>query len=265
MSGSDPIERELNVPIPGEILPPDRWARTAIKKLPVEGPLDWPSIFGRQAPLIIDLGCGNGRFLLASALRRPDMDHLGIDVLPMVIRYATRRANQRGLWNVRLAVCGGQEFLDRYAVPGTIAEIHVYHPQPYGDAQKIGRRLVTPAFLVAVHRALVPGGSLVIQTDNPGYWRYITAVAPRLFEFHEQKGPWPDAPEGRTRREIMARSMGLPIFRGWGHPRGELDGGALAQLAQELPAPEFDAALVERPRTRRGARRVSRGKRRRNP
>jgi hypothetical protein len=60
-------------------------------------------LFGRHAPLIVDLGCGNGRFLLASALARPECDHIGIDILPMVLRYATRRGNQRGLSNLRFA------------------------------------------------------------------------------------------------------------------------------------------------------------------
>jgi tRNA (guanine-N7-)-methyltransferase len=245
------VEYELGVPIPGVILPPDEWARTAIKRLPAAGPLDWEAIFGRRAPIVLDLGCGNGRFVLASALARPGIDHLGLDILPVVIRYATRRANQRGLANVRFAVCGGWDFLDQYVAPGTIAEIHVYHPQPYGEAQKIGRRLVTPDFLALVHRSLVPGGLFVVQTDNPAYWRYLAAVIPRFFDFREQKGPWPDAPQGRTRREIMARRMGLPVFRGWGHPRPELDVAALDSLIAELPSPDFDAEKSPPARRRR--------------
>ncbi len=237
------IETELGVPIPGEILPPERWTRTALKKLPQEGPIDWESLFGRRAPIVLDLGCGNGRFTLASALRRPEMDHLGLDILPLVIRYATRRANQRGLANVRFAVGGAAEFLRTLVAPRSIAEIHVYHPQPYGDAQKIGRRLLMPAFFASVHRALVPGGLFVIQTDNPAYWRYIAGVAPRLFDFHQQQGPWPDMPEGRSRREVMARGKGLEVFRGWGRPLADLDDAAIDALAAELPTPEFDAAI----------------------
>jgi len=244
------VEYELGVPIPGVILPRGQWARTALKRLPPEGPLDWESLFGRRAPRVLDLGCGNGRFVLASALSRPEIDHLGLDILPVVIRYATRRANQRGLGNVRFAVCGGGEFLEKYVGAATMAEIHVYHPQPYGDAQKIGRRLVTPAFLALVHRSLVPGGLFVIQTDNPAYWRYMAAVIPRFFEFQEQKGPWPDAPEGRTRREIMAQGMGLRVFRARGRPRPNLDAAALAALVAELPAPEFDAESVKPTRLR---------------
>lgn len=246
------VEYELGVPIPGAVLPPEQWARTAIKKLPAEGPLDWQAIFGRRAPIVLDLGCGNGRFVLASALARPEWNHVGLDILPVVIRYATRRANQRGLANVRFAVCGGADFLEKYVAACTVAEIHVYHPQPYGDAQKMGRRMVTPEFLASAHRSLTPEGLFVIQTDNPAYWRYMATVIPRFFDFHEQKGPWPDAPEGRTRREIMARRMGLPIFRAWGRPRKELDVTALEALVAELPAPSFDAESGKR--RRRGRR-----------
>jgi len=252
MTEPEPMESEFGVPIPGRILPPEQWAKTALKRLPAEGPLDWESLFGRRAAIVLDLGCGNGRFVIASALGRPAMDHLGVDILPMALRYGTRRANQRGLANVRFAACGGHELLEKYVGPGTIAEIHLYHPQPYGDAQKIGRRLVTPAFLALVHRALVPGGLLVFQTDNPAYWRYVAGVAPRFFEFHEQRTSWPDAPAGRTRREIMARRMGLPIFRAWAHPRPELDADQLQALVSQLPLPDFEATQ-HRPR-RRGRR-----------
>src|ERR1700739_4199576 len=85
------IEREFGVPIAGEILEPSQWTQTALKQLPQTGPLDWEQLFGRQAPVVLDVGCGNGRFLLGSAVWRPERDHLGLDLLPVVIRYATRR------------------------------------------------------------------------------------------------------------------------------------------------------------------------------
>jgi tRNA (guanine-N7-)-methyltransferase len=131
--------------------------------LPAEGPLDWLALFARSAPVVVDIGCGNGRFLLGSAVWREGHDHLGIDVLPLVLRYATRRANQRGLTNIRFAALDG-------------LEIHCYHPQPYYDPGQVHRRLVTPRFLALAHRALATGGKLFIQTDNPGYWRYMESV-----------------------------------------------------------------------------------------
>jgi tRNA (guanine-N7-)-methyltransferase len=239
MTQSGDIETEFGVPIPGRILPASAWTRTAIKRLPPTGPLDWPAIFGRDAPVVLDLGCGNGRYTLMSALTRPDCDHLAVDLLPVVIRYATRRANQRGLANVRFAVKDAQTFVAEYVPEASVAEVHLYHPQPYHDPRRSHLRLVTPRFLADVHRVLQPGGLFVVQTDHPDYWAYIARVAPVFFAFERQEGPWPDAPEGRSRREILARSRGLEIFRGFGHRRDDITRDDALALATTLPAPRF--------------------------
>ncbi len=193
------IEREFGVPIAGEILEPALWTQTALKKLPESGPLDLAAILGRSAPLIVDVGCGNGRFLLGSAVWRPTFDHLGVDVKPVVIRYATRRGNQLGLNNLRFAVVDAERLLRDYLSAGCAAEIHCYHPQPYYDPSQVNRRLITPAFLALVHRTLVPGGSFYLQTDNPDYWLYMREVAEFFFDFRERIGRWPDAPKGVER------------------------------------------------------------------
>jgi tRNA (guanine-N7-)-methyltransferase len=233
------IEYEFGVPIPGSIVPEVDWARTALKRLPDSGPLDWEAIFGRAAPVILDLGCGNGRFTLGSAVARPELNHFAIDVLPMVIRYATRRANQRGLLHVRFAVKDAQSFLSIYVADGSVAEIHLYHPQPYHDQRQLHRRLITPRFLADVHRCLIPSGLFVIQTDNPDYWAYMVQIIPYFFVLQDQEGPWPDAPLGRSRREIIARQRGLSIFRGLGARRDDLDRAAALELAASLPEPRF--------------------------
>ena len=234
-------ETDFGVPIPGRVLPPAQWARTAFKRWPPPGPLHWPAIFGRAAPVVVELGCGNGRFTLRSAVTRPDHDHFAADLLPVVIRYATRRANQRGLHNVRFAVKDAQTLVGAYLGAATVSEVHLYHPQPYRDPRQAHLRLVTPRFLADVHRALRPGGLFVIQTDNPDYWAYIARVVPVFFAFAEHPGPWPDAPEGRSRREILARGRGLHIFRGVGTRRDDLAPAAALALAESLPPPRFRA------------------------
>jgi tRNA (guanine-N7-)-methyltransferase len=234
------IEREFGVPFAGDILPESQWTKTALKEI-APGLLDLQSLFGRQAPLILDIGCGNGRFCLASAVWKPQFDHLGVDGKPVVIRYATRRGNQRGLTNLRFAVIDGLKLLRDHLPPSCAAEIHCYHPQPYYDPAEAGLRLITPDFLALVHRTLVPGGLFVIQTDNPGYWRYIRELVVYFFDFHERIGRWPDAPKGRTRREIMALKRGLPIFRGSGTAKRDIDSEELQRFAETLPPPIFDA------------------------
>jgi tRNA (guanine-N7-)-methyltransferase len=235
------IEREFGVPFAGEILDQSRWTQTALKKLPEAGPLDLEGLFGRKAPLVVDLGCGNGRFLLQSAVWRPTHDHLGIDAKPVVIRYATRRGNQRGLTNLRFAVTDAERLLGGLLPPGSASEVHCYHPQPYYDPAQAHRRLITPGFLARVHRAMAPGGLFFVQTDNPGYWRYIREVVPHFFDFHERIGRWPDAPKGRTRREILALRRGLPVFRGSGPAKEGLSLEEAERLAEGLPPPVFDA------------------------
>ncbi|HZL86750.1 MAG TPA: methyltransferase domain-containing protein [Pirellulaceae bacterium] len=252
-------DTDFGIPIPGQILPRDKWARTAVKKMPPPDNWDWSSLFGRDAPVVLDLGCGNGRYIITSALARPELNHFGCDILPLVIRYATKRANQRGLTNVRLAVIGANELLANYVRPHSVSEIHLYHPQPYKDAAKAERRLITPQFLALVHRALssrhtpcavgspdgirsVPAteGLFVIQTDNKAYWAYIRRVAPLLFDFEELHDSWSESPHGRTRREIYARQHGMKVFRGQGHPR-ELTVEQVAEIALSQPPPKFDA------------------------
>jgi tRNA (guanine-N7-)-methyltransferase len=105
----------------------------------------------------------------------------------------------------------------------------------------VHRRLITPSFLTLVHRSLLPGGIFVIQTDNPGYWRYIKAVVPMFFDFSEHVGSWPDSPKGRSRREIIARRKGLPIFRGVARAKTALSNIEALRLAEALPPPVFDA------------------------
>lgn len=235
------IESEFGVPFAGKILPPEQWAKTALKRLPESGMIDFNELFGREAPRVLDIGCGNGRFLLSSAVRRPELDHIGIDALPMVIRYATRRANVRGLSNCRLAVCDGARFLRQYCARSSLHEIHVYHPQPFPDKAEQHQRLFQHEFLWLVHQALADGGKLFVQTDNAAYWNYLHAVLPTITQWHAQEGPWPEDPQGRSRREIMALHKGLSIYRGWGVRQDDLTRTEFERRVSLLPQPDFNA------------------------
>jgi tRNA (guanine-N7-)-methyltransferase len=236
-------EDDFGVPIPGLPLPQEKWAHTGIHRLPPPGTVDWHAVFNRTAPLAVDLGCGNGRYVITSALRRPDWDHLGIDALPLVIRYATRRANQRGLHNVRMLVCGGHEFLEGYLALESVDELHLYHPQPFRTERDamMDKRLVTPEFLRLAYSRLKPTGKFIVQTDNRAYWSYIRRTAAEFFSIEEQDGPWPDDPMGRTRREIYSRKHQMQVWRATCRRRTDRSPEELLELARTLPLPRFDA------------------------
>lgn len=249
------LEIEAGVPIPGIILPPENWTKTGIKQLPEPNSVDWHEIFARQAPLVVELGCGNGRFAVSSAVRHPEWDHLAVDILPMVIRYATRRGNQRGLNNVRFLVCGGSEFLRDYFSDNSIHQLHLYHPQPYREPGQSQKRLLSPEFVVLSHRRLAPGGEFYFQTDNPAYWGYFQRAIAPLFQIVATPETWPEDPTGRTRREIVAKSQGLAIYRAVA-VKVEADDVGYANYLKTAPSAEFDAmeAHPQRPSNRRGGR-----------
>lgn len=239
MHGND-RESTCGVPFPGRKLPRERWTRTRAP-LGREGEVfDFVRTFGRDAPRVLDLGCGNGRFLIASALARPHLDHLGIDLVPPAVRFASLRAGQRGLTNCKVAWGDASAFVLQRCPDASVAEVHLYHPQPYRDGAGAERRQLSPALLGALHRILVPGGLFVFQTDNPGFAAYARRLLPALFEVREHPEPWPDAPRGRTLREIVARQQGLAITRLVG-VRLPLDAREVQARTATLPPPVFDA------------------------
>ena len=222
-------EMEFGVPYPGRKVPHDRRTKTGFRG---EGPFDWAKVFGRTAPRVVDLGCGNGRYLIGSAVARPQCDHLGIDLVQRAIDFGAHRASERGLANVRFATGDAVQWL--FQRLDAADEIHVYHPQPYYLADPGSKRMMTPEFLERTWRVLRPDGLLVLQTDNKAYWTYLTMAVAKYFEPRPVPGPWPDAPQGRTRREILARGKGLTIWRMEARRRE-------VPLEMEIPRPDFDA------------------------
>jgi tRNA (guanine-N7-)-methyltransferase len=184
-------------------------------------------------PRVVDVGCGDGRFILESAAARPDLDHLGIESVPPLVEKASREAARRGLSNARFVAGDASAWLETQAAPGSLHEIHIYHPQPYYDPGQVPLELLTPEFFRCAWTALRPAGILVLQTDNAKYGRHLLETIRSHFDPEVQPGPWPDAPQGRTQRERVARRKKLPILRVLARRRD-------APLAIAPPPPYFD-------------------------
>jgi tRNA (guanine-N7-)-methyltransferase len=137
--------------------------------------LDLEKIFGRKAPLHVDLGCGDGSFLCAMAQRMPDMNFLGIERLLNRVRTSARKAAT--LDNVRLLRMESL-YAVRYLLPAeSVARFYLLFPDPWPKRRHHRRRIVTPNFLRSIHSALQKNGSIYIATDDVDYFAKITEIA----------------------------------------------------------------------------------------
>lgn len=132
-------------------------------------PWDPPAWFGRNAPLIIEIGSGMGETTAALAAARPELDHVAVEVFEPGIAQLLMRIEQAEVTN--LAVLRGDAVaLLRTAVPAaSLAGIRIFFPDPWPKRRHRKRRLVQPAFVTLAASRLRPGGTLHLVTDWDDY------------------------------------------------------------------------------------------------
>ncbi|HST31120.1 MAG TPA: tRNA (guanosine(46)-N7)-methyltransferase TrmB [Chthoniobacterales bacterium] len=134
-------------------------------------PLDLLATFGREAPLQVDLGCGDGAFLCELASQNPDRSFLGVEKLAGRVAKACRKSAH--LTNVRVLHVESA-FAVRHLLPETSVEaFYLFFPDPWPKRRHHRRRIVTTEFLDSIHRALAPKGILRIATDQSDYFHEI--------------------------------------------------------------------------------------------
>ncbi len=137
--------------------------------------LDLEKIFGRKAPLHVDLGCGDGSFLCTLAQRLPDRNFLGIERLSSRIRISAHKA--ASLDNVRLLQIESAYAVRHLLPAGSVERVYLLFPDPWPKRRHHRRRVVTPDFLNSVHSALEENGAIHIATDDLDYFGKIKGIA----------------------------------------------------------------------------------------
>jgi tRNA (guanine-N7-)-methyltransferase len=180
-------------------------------------PWDPVAIFGREAPLEIELGSGKGLFLQNAALGTPERNFLGVEVAYKYAKFIGHRLAKLEIPNA-VAVHGDGLRMFREMVPdASLAAIHVYFPDPWWKARHHKRRVMNESFLADVVRTLQPGGKLHFWTDVKDY--YDAAVA-LIAEVTPLVGPL-EVPERdaehdldfRTHFERRTRLHEEPVYR----------------------------------------------------
>jgi tRNA (guanine-N7-)-methyltransferase len=158
-------------------------------------PLDAPSLFGRHAPLIIEIGFGMGQATAAIAAARPDDDFLGIEVHEPGVGALLQRIDQQQLGNLRIVQHDAVDVLRDMIAPSTLAAVHVFFPDPWPKKRHWKRRLFQPPFIALLASRLVRGGTLHFATDWQPYAEQMLemlSAEPLLVNSAEGYAPRPD-------------------------------------------------------------------------
>lgn len=169
-------------------------------------------IFGREAPLEVDFGSGDGSFILAMAARFPERNFLGTERMLGRVEKTCRGAARRGLSNVRVLRMESL-YTAQWLLPVESASIvHIGFPDPWPKRHHHPRRLFQDEFMVALHQVVAPGGEVRIKTDDQPYFLWIEKVLARAKGF--ERIEWiEEADYPRTDFESHFLAQGLPIYR----------------------------------------------------
>jgi tRNA (guanine-N7-)-methyltransferase len=178
-----------------------------------QGLLDRIAVFGRDAPLVVEIGSGMGESTLEVAAADPATDFVAIEVHGPGVGSLLRGIDAAGLSNVRVVRHDALDVLEQMIVDASLAGIHLFFPDPWPKKRHHKRRLVQPAFAALAARKLVPGGILHTATDWPDYAEQILAVLstePLLENTEEGYAPRP-ARRPRTKFEERGLRLGHPV------------------------------------------------------
>jgi tRNA (guanine-N7-)-methyltransferase len=170
---------------------------------------DLEELFGRNAPLDVDLCCGDGSFLCALAQRMPERNFLGIERLLGRVRTAARKAATIG--NMRVLRME-MSYAVRYLLPpASVETFYLLFPDPWPKRRHWQRRIANESFLRAISHVLVSGGTLCIATDHVDYFEKIKEIARANPDFTAIKCGDVDLPHAKFERKFRAQDA--PIYR----------------------------------------------------
>lgn len=175
---------------------------------------DLPQLFGRQAPVVLEIGSGMGDATVAMAAADPGRDYLAVEVHLAGIANLLRAVERAGLPNVRIFRGDALRLLRDGLAADSLDAVHVFFPDPWPKARHHKRRLIQPAHVALLRSRLAPGGTLHCATDWAEYaevMREILDADPELVNAYPGFAPRP-AHRPVTRFERRGLAAGRQIF-----------------------------------------------------
>lgn len=139
-------------------------------------PLDFGAVFGRRAPVVLEIGFGMGDATAQIAAAHPETDFIGIEVHEAGVGALLKRIGEQRLRNLRLVQHDAVEVLRAMLPPASLAGVHVFFPDPWHKKRHHKRRLIQPAFVAELASRIAPGGYLHCATDWEPYAQQMLDV-----------------------------------------------------------------------------------------
>ncbi len=179
--------------------------------------LDYRAVFGNDNPVELEVGCGNGGFLLEKAKREPNTNFLAVELCTNVILTAMERVRAEGLGNIRFLNIPA-EILECYIPPRSVGVIYLNFSTPLPEKSREKQRLTSMRFLKIYDILLKNGGRIEQKTDSREFFDYSLArfeeagYAVREITRDLHRSPYA-ATNIVTEYEASFLQKGLPISR----------------------------------------------------
>ncbi|KAA9130953.1 tRNA (guanosine(46)-N7)-methyltransferase TrmB [Marinihelvus fidelis] len=169
--------------------------------------LDLATLFGRDAPTVIEIGFGNGDATWRMAEAEPEKNFLAIEVHPPGVGRLLQEVQARDIGNIRVAMTDAVALLQDRVADGSLAGVRIYFPDPWHKKRHHKRRIIQPGFTALLARKLAPGGILHLATDWVPYSEHMLEVldAEPLLENRNPDGGFSPQPEWRPNTKYERR------------------------------------------------------------
>lgn len=172
---------------------------------------DFSQVFGRTAPLIVEIGFGAGDSLAKMAAANPDNDYIGIEVHRPGVGHLMLLLDQQGLTNVRIYCHDAIEIIERKIADNSLAGVHLFFPDPWPKKKHHKRRIVRPSFVESLTKKLQSGGYFHAATDWQNYAENMLEVlsAGTSISNTSDTGDYCERPEYRPLTKFEQRGIRL--------------------------------------------------------
>ena len=181
-----------------------------------ENLFDIDEIFGRHAPLVMEIGCGKGQFVCEYAKRNPDKNIIAVECVPTVLVEACERVQKENIENIRFLEMKA-EYLPLFMEDNSVCEIYLNFSTPYPKSRHESHRLTSKLFLDIYKNLLCDDGFIAQKTDSQGFFEYsLESFSQNGFLLSEisldlHKSDFED--NIVTEYEEKFVNQGLPIYR----------------------------------------------------